>query len=146
MPNANRPLIALLALVGSLACASGRSAPSARVPEDTASRNVDATGKSVEQLFVGKFPGVDVRRADNGGLSIRIRGGNSSFYGGSEPLYIVDGTEVPVGNGGIIFINPNDIQKIEVLKNPADVGVYGVRGANGVIKITTTRPRGSSKP
>ncbi len=79
-------------------------------------------------------------QAANGGLDIRIRGGSSSFVSSDEPLYVVDGTPLPSGTGGIVYLNPYDIQKIEVLKNPADIAVYGLRGANGVIRITTTRP------
>jgi TonB-dependent SusC/RagA subfamily outer membrane receptor len=54
---------------------------------------------------------------------------------------VVDETPLPAGSGGIVYLNPYDIEKIEVLKNPADVGVYGIRGGNGVIRITTKRPR-----
>lgn len=97
-------------------------------------------GKTIERLFTGRFPGVSVTPAANGGLEIRIRGGSNSFMGGEEPLYVVDGTPLPQGTGGIVFLNPYDISKIEVLKNPADIGVYGIRGANGVIRITTTLP------
>ncbi|MDQ3519406.1 MAG: TonB-dependent receptor plug domain-containing protein, partial [Gemmatimonadota bacterium] len=73
-------------------------------------------------------------------LQIRIRGGSNTFYGSDEPLFVVDDTPLPAGSGGIVFLNPNDIQKIEVLKNPADVGLYGIRGGNGVVKITTKKP------
>lgn len=96
----------------------------------------------IENLFAGRFPGVSVTRADGGGLQIRIRGGSNTFYGSDEPLYVVDDTPLPSGSGGIVFLNPYDIQKIEVLKNPADTGLYGIRGANGVIRITTKKPGG----
>jgi TonB-dependent SusC/RagA subfamily outer membrane receptor len=97
-------------------------------------------GKTVENMLATKFPGVTVIRADDGGLHIRIRGGSNSFYGSSEPLYIVDEAPLDVGPKGILYLNPYDIERIEVLKNPEDVGVYGVRGANGVIKITMKKP------
>jgi TonB-dependent SusC/RagA subfamily outer membrane receptor len=100
--------------------------------------NTDA--KSVENLFAGRFPGVTVTAADGGGLQIRIRGGGNTVHGSNEPLYIVDDSPLPPGTGGIVLLNPYDIQKIEVLKNPADIVVYGARGTNGVVKITTTRP------
>ncbi len=106
---------------------------------DTASTAM-AGGKTVERLFAGRFPGVTVSETSGGGLQIRIRGGNNSFLGSNEPLYVLDGTPVPPGTGGIVHLNPYDIEKIEVLKNPADVGIYGVRGGNGVIRITTIRP------
>lgn len=96
-------------------------------------------GKTIENMLATKFPGVTVTRVEDGGLHIRIRGPNS-FYGSSEPLYIVDDAPLDVGPKGILYLNPYDIERIEVLKNPEDVGVYGVRGANGVIKITMKRP------
>lgn len=112
-----------------------------RPARDTSSVAIGG-GKTIERLFTGRFPGVTVTRAANGGLQIRIRGGSNSFLAGEEPLYIVDGTPLPAGTGGIVFLNPYDIEKIEVLKNAADVALYGVRGGNGVIRITTLRPPG----
>ena len=47
---------------------------------------------------------------------------------------------MPEGTGGIVYLNPYDIERIEVLKNPTDVGIYGLRAGNGVIRITTVRP------
>jgi TonB-dependent SusC/RagA subfamily outer membrane receptor len=106
---------------------------------DTASvTNTD--GKSMEDLFAGKFPGVIVQRAGNGGIQVLIRGGANSFYGSDEPLYVVDDTPLAPGSRGILYLNPNDIERIEVLKNPSDVALYGIRGGNGVVKITTKRP------
>ena len=134
---------ALATVAVQLACASGggsRTSPPATPPAGGASSVPDVGAKTVENLFAGRFPGVSVTQADGGGLQIRIRGGSNTFYGSNEPLYLVDDTPLPPGTGGIVLLNPYDIQKIEVLKNPADIGVYGVRGANGVVKITTTRP------
>jgi TonB-dependent SusC/RagA subfamily outer membrane receptor len=134
--------IAIVPLLALLACAAGGSTAAGSAPGRAADGasvgNVD--GKSMEDLFAGRFPGVSVTRADGGGLRIRIRGGSNSFYGGSEPLYVVDGTPLPPGTGGVVFLNPRDIERIEVLKNPADIALYGVRGGNGVIRITTVRP------
>jgi TonB-dependent SusC/RagA subfamily outer membrane receptor len=96
-------------------------------------------GKTIENMLATRFPGVNVTREADGGLHIRIRG-PSSFYGSSEPLYIIDEAPLDVGPKGLLYLNPYDIEKIEVLKNPEDVGVYGLRGANGVIKITMKRP------
>lgn len=141
----------VLASLGAAACASARPKPStAEHPaatqaasahggrgEDTA---VAGAGKTVDQLFAGRFAGVTVRAGRTGGLEIRIRGGVNSFSGSEEPLYVVDGTPLPIGTGEISFLTADDIQKIEVLKNPSDVGLYGVRAGNGVIRITTTRP------
>ena len=88
-------------------------------------------------MLTGRFPGVTVERTNEGALRVRIRGGNNSFYNGEEPLFIVDEVPVPQGTGGILFLDPYDIEKIEVLKNPADVALYGMRGSNGVVKVTT---------
>ena len=71
---------------------------------------------------------------------ILVRGGANTFYGGNEPLYVVDETPLPPGSRGIVYLNPNDIERIEILKNPADLALYGIRGGNGVVKITTKRP------
>ena len=66
------------------------------------------------------------------GMSIRIRG-TSSITGGNDPLYVIDGN---VG-GGIDALNPNDIESVEILKDASATAIYGSRGTNGVILITT---------
>lgn len=91
----------------------------------------------VEELFVGRFPGVQVLNIE-GQLQIRIRGA-SSFNLSTEPLILVDGQQLNPGSGGLIGLNPRDIQKIEVLKDAVSMAEYGARGSNGVIKITTKR-------
>jgi TonB-dependent SusC/RagA subfamily outer membrane receptor len=71
---------------------------------------------------------------------VRI-GGPTSFMLSSEPLYVVDGVPVDAGpNGTLNWLNPLDIASITVLKYGASTAIYGVRGANGVIVITTKRP------
>jgi TonB-dependent starch-binding outer membrane protein SusC len=105
---------------------------------------------SIEQLIQGQVAGVVVSESGEpgGGIAISIRGTNS-ILGGTQPLYVVDGIPIdPLtdaqGNGGsgqqqtsLSFLNPNDIEKIEVLKDAAATAVYGARGANGVVLITT---------
>jgi len=92
---------------------------------------------SLEQLLVGRVAGVTVTPARGGGVSIRISG-PTSFLLSNEPLYVVDGLEVPPGpNGMLAWLNPRDIASIEVLKYGANTALYGVRGANGVIVIKT---------
>jgi TonB-dependent SusC/RagA subfamily outer membrane receptor len=96
---------------------------------------------SMADMIDGRFAGVDVRRLPSGGMSIRIRG-TRSFKGDGEPLFVVDG--VPQhGNatGALSDIEPRDVQSIEVLKDAGSTAVYGARGANGVILITTRRPQ-----
>lgn len=93
---------------------------------------------NAEELFAGRFPGVQVFRV-NGGISVRIRG-QSSFNADNEPLYVVDGMTIQPGPGGaLVGINPQDIEKIEVLKDIGSTAFYGSRGANGVILIKTKR-------
>jgi TonB-dependent SusC/RagA subfamily outer membrane receptor len=134
-----------IALTTVVACAPPRDARARLTPRPSADggttvRDVAGEeGKTLESLFVGRFAGVTVTRA-GGGLQIRIRGGNNSLLASNGPLYVVDGTPLSGGGDGILFLNPHDIERIEILKNPADVALYGFRGTNGVIKITTTRP------
>ena len=95
------------------------------------------TNTRVEELFAGRFPGVQVFQA-SGGLSVRIRGA-TSLRGSNEPLYIVDGFPYTPTSDGLIALNPSDIARIEVLKDAVSMAYYGVRGGNGVVLITTKR-------
>lgn len=80
----------------------------------------------------GRVPGVEVGPSDGGGsASVRIRGA-VSINGSTEPLYIVDGAPVD----DLSYLNPNDVYSVDVLKD-ASSAIYGVRGANGVIIVTT---------
>ncbi|MGB3588171.1 MAG: TonB-dependent receptor [Tunicatimonas sp.] len=88
-----------------------------------------------DQILQGRTPGVNVTNssgAPGGAVSIRIRGANS-INGDNEPLYVVDGFV------GAEFqdVNPADIESIQVLKDASATAVYGSRGANGVVLITT---------
>ena len=113
-------------------CASAGKAGS------TQDQVIQSQGRGMEELFSGRFPGVEVFRAPSGGISIRIRGA-STILGSSEPLYIIDGARVQSGPGGLLFLDPGDIAKIEVLKDIGSTSIYGSEGANGVIIITTKR-------
>jgi len=98
-----------------------------------------AHGRPIEQLLMDRFPGVMVSRTSDGGISVRIRG-VTSLHGSSEPLYVIDGVPLEAAPGGALRgINPHDIASIQVLKDPAETAMYGVRGANGVIVIRTKR-------
>jgi len=101
---------------------------------------------SLNQALQGKVSGVqvNVNSGRPGGRSnVRIRG-FSSINSSNNPLYVVDGVMLPQGNQNqssqaIDFINPNDIVSVEVLKDASSTAIYGARGANGVIMITTRR-------
>ena len=90
------------------------------------------------QMLQGRAAGVSVVSAGNkpgAGVTVQIRG-RRSFNAGNDPLYVIDG--IPI-SGGFNDINPNDIESIEVLKDASSTAIYGSRGANGVILITTKR-------
>ena len=89
----------------------------------------------VDNLLQGMTSGVVVTSpsgAPDAASQVRVRGVGS--INGSDPLYIIDGFAV---SGGIDYLNPNDIERIEVLKDAASGAVYGARAANGVILVTT---------
>ncbi len=106
---------------------------------------------SAEQLIQGKVAGVQVidTGEPGGGMNIRIRGG-TSVGASNEPLFVVDGTPLSVGGGisagrnPLNFLNPDDIESITVLKDASATAIYGSRGANGVVMITTRRGGGST--
>lgn len=96
----------------------------------------DTPVSSVDQMMQGKLSGVNVM-PDNmpgGGVAVRIRG--FSTIRNNDPLYIIDG--VPV-EGGINFLNPNDIESMQVLKDASSASIYGARAANGVVIISTKK-------
>lgn len=116
----------------------------------------EGASTSVDQMLLGKSAGVNVVQSSGepgGGFSVNIRGA-SSINGGVSPLYVIDGVPIdnsrPVSQGSIVgfsdnrsprnpmsSINPSDIESIEILKDASATAIYGSRGANGVILITT---------
>ncbi|WP_377489504.1 SusC/RagA family TonB-linked outer membrane protein [Pontibacter toksunensis] len=111
----------------------------------------------VDQALVGQMAGVRVQQTSGvpgRGFSIQVRG-SGSITAGTEPLYVVDGFPLDVvsqGSAGgfgqgnpLDNINPNDIESIQVLKDASAAAIYGSRGANGVVIITTKAGK-SGKP
>lgn len=93
---------------------------------------------NVLQALSGRAPGVQVVQntgAPGGSVSVRIRGTNS-IQGSNEPLYVVDGFPY---SGNPTLLNNADIQSIEILKDASATAIYGSRGANGVVLITTKK-------
>jgi TonB-dependent SusC/RagA subfamily outer membrane receptor len=142
------PALAALSVLAACAGGAGGAAPSPsptprspsaeqRARTATAEDWAGTPASRLEELFVGRFPGVRVVAAP-GGIQVRIRG-QSSINGPNTPLYIVDGMPYDATNG-LLSINPHDVAKIEVLKDIGSTAYYGVRGANGVVVITTKRP------
>jgi len=101
---------------------------------------------NIAQGLQARVSGIQITQnnaAPGGNISVRIRGTNS-INGSSEPLYIIDG--IQISNEGSVTdpsplstINPNDIESVEILKDASATAIYGARGANGVILITTKR-------
>ncbi|HKI45231.1 MAG TPA: TonB-dependent receptor [Balneolales bacterium] len=93
----------------------------------------------IDEALVGQMAGVQVRQVSGqpgAALQIQVRG-EASINASNQPLYVVDG--VPVDN--ITNLNPNDIASLEVLKDAASTAIYGSRGSNGVVIITTKQGR-----
>lgn len=110
----------------------------AAVSRASSEKMMASSPRTVSDMLVGRFPGVEVRQLSNGGTSIRIRG-SRSFKGSSEPLLVLDGMPQHNGSQTLQDLDPHDIKSIEVLKDAAAASVYGSRGANGVILIATKR-------
>jgi TonB-linked SusC/RagA family outer membrane protein len=90
------------------------------------------------QAMQGKAAGVDVASNNRPGelAEIRVRG-NRSLLADNDPLYVIDG--IPMTAGSMADVNPNDIESMEVLKDASATAIYGSRGANGVVLITTKK-------
>ena len=154
--------LVLLSATITTACASARNAPrppavdpanEVRVGYDTQDRSEltgsvgsvtaeDVAGQKimrVEDMIEGRFAGVHVVRLRNGGISLRIRG-VATLIGSSEPLFVIDGMPMHGAPGSALTgINPSDIARIDILKDAGATAIYGSRGANGVVLITTKR-------
>lgn len=126
-----------------------------RLTEDQMNKSV---ATSPTEMMQGRVPGVNISQNSGepgAGMSVRVRGTNS-IRSGQEPLYVVDG--VPLDNSDltpdgaapaginqaanknpISFLNPEDIESIDILKDASSTAIYGARGANGVIIITTKK-------
>lgn len=115
---------------------------------------------SAEMLIQGKAAGITITPTNGepgGGVSVRVRGG-TSISSSNEPLYVIDGMPIQSANtlpggtgetGGsqrnpLSRLNPNDIESITVLKDASATAIYGARGANGVVLITTKKGKGGS--
>ncbi|HEX8022569.1 SusC/RagA family TonB-linked outer membrane protein, partial [Mucilaginibacter sp.] len=109
----------------------------------------NATG--TQDAMQGRIAGVDIKRGSGkpgSDFSVEIRGANS-ITGNTQPLYVIDGVPVAV-NGSpsnpVNDINPADIERIDILKDASSTAIYGSRGANGVVLVTTKRgSKGSSR-
>jgi TonB-dependent SusC/RagA subfamily outer membrane receptor len=146
--HAVRALV-ILTTVASAACAPPKNRPATSVlpnPRATstssdASLTVDQSRHvytSMEELIEARAPGVQVIR-QNGSFALRIRG-LSSPVGNLDPLIVIDGhpSDLP-GTRALDALSPNDVVKIEVLKDAASTSFYGSRGGSGVILVKTKK-------
>ncbi len=111
--------------------------------------------QSFDRALQGRAAGVQILSSNGtpgGAVQVRIRG-TGSISAGNEPLYIVDGVQLNNRNdgGGVVntnplaFLNPNDIESIDVLKDAATAAIYGAQAANGVVLVTTKKGKAGAK-
>lgn len=122
-------------LTGAVSSISGDDVAVPAAPTLTVSNALQGRAAGVHVLTASGLPGA--------GASVRVRGTNS-ITANSEPLYVVDGVPVVQGTAStdptqnpLVTINPNDIASVEILKDASATAIYGARGANGVILVTT---------
>lgn len=126
---------------------------------------MQAIPNNISQGLQGRMAGVLVQKNDGapgGGVNIQVRGANS-FSSNTQPLYVIDGIPFTSGGGArngiagggsdetqqnlnpLSFLNPQDIESVEVLKDASATAIYGSRGANGVVLITTKKGNSEGK-
>lgn len=160
-------LIFALAAATTIGCGKGAPDPEAPAPEDRAATRdgaaepqelgavstyvpTDAEGRVARlgDMLMGRVPGLEVTRRSDGRYSLRIRGPRTLRGSGSneEPLLVVDGTPVPDGSttAALNAIAPRDVASVRVLRDASSTSIYGMRGANGVVVITTKK--GTRRP
>ena len=156
----SRGMLGVSALVIAAGCAS---APSQQQPNGSGI----ASSSTRNDDLLSRSSGVLIQTTANGGISVTLLAGPNSFgatsfqpvgstdrnpkpvenvpLGMSEPLFLLNGMPYTPGPGGVLIgIHPDDIESIKALKDPADLSLYGMRGANGVIVITMKGAKGDS--
>ncbi|GAC1480030.1 MAG: hypothetical protein NVS1B4_25030 [Gemmatimonadaceae bacterium] len=109
---------------------------SVELPQDQAAHYT-----RVEEMLLGRVAGLEVLRRADGAYSLRLRG-NSSILGGTEPLLVMDGMPINLAaSDALAGLSPRDVVRIDVLKDAGATAIFGSRGANGVVVITTRRTR-----
>jgi TonB-dependent SusC/RagA subfamily outer membrane receptor len=125
---------------GGTSTASTASAPAAQGTTVTSDNIHPAPNEPIEKVLQGRISGVVVGTAPDGGLSVQIRG--QHYREQDAPLYVLDGMAITPGpNGSLTGLSAYDIESIKVLKDPADLAMYGSRAANGVILIKTKQAK-----
>jgi TonB-dependent SusC/RagA subfamily outer membrane receptor len=133
--------VALLALLAAGCARAGTAGEGRRGSVVTAADIEAAPGDPLEVIVARRVPGVTLARAADGTLALYIRGG-SSVNSANEPLYVLDGVPMAHAPGGTLSsLNRHEVASIEVLKDAASTAMYGLRGVNGVIVVTSKRTR-----
>jgi TonB-dependent SusC/RagA subfamily outer membrane receptor len=148
-PSLSRSIVALGLVVGAASGCAHHGATRRPEPEPTTAKQknvvtsetiANSAGEPIEKILADRVAGVRLGRAPDGSLTVQIRGA-SSLNSDAQPLYVIDGVPISPGPGGaLVGINPYDIQSIEVLKDAANITMYGSRAANGVILIKMKKP------
>lgn len=146
-PASARAAVTLLVLLGfSAGCSYGNShGVPAATPQRSPSEEPSSVEDPIARLMQAKTPGLSITRTQSGSIAVQVVQGQTSFYGSSEPLFLVDDVPYRPGAGGeLIGINPYDIDSITLLRRPEEISMYGVRGANGVVVIKMKKAGKSS--
>lgn len=140
LPRAALSVCVLIGLAAGCASSKRSTRPEPEGKGTITAEDIERSGGDPVKALQAKSPGVLISHTPNGGISVQIRG-PSSFSGSSQPLVVIDDVPIQPGAGGVLSgVNPYDIESIKVLKDPADTGIYGMQGANGVIVITMKKP------
>jgi TonB-dependent SusC/RagA subfamily outer membrane receptor len=143
LPRAALSVCVLIAFAAG--CASGKrtSRPEPDQPSNEGKMtqlDIDRSAGDPVKALQAKAPSLLISRSPDGDLAVQIRG-VSSFSSGNEPLIVIDDVPITAGPGGALRgVNAYDIESIKVLKDPSETGIYGMRGANGVIVIKMKKP------
>lgn len=139
-PDVMRVALLLVALCVA-GCGSGNATREASDPNVVEGEDVERRQlQRIEDMLRGQVAGVQVEER-NGSLVIRIRGSETFGLSSADPLFVVDGIPIQTVTGGALDgLSPYDVETIRVLKNVSETALYGARGSNGVILITTVRP------
>jgi TonB-dependent SusC/RagA subfamily outer membrane receptor len=136
-PSFSRAALCTSALIALAGCAGTRQEPAGELATAADTAKIEPADK----IFQTSVPGLSVTRTSDGRIAVQLIQGPTSFYSSNTPLYLIDEVPIQPGPGGVLVgVNPHDIESIKVLKDPADTAIYGIRGANGVILISTKKP------
>ncbi|HPG08872.1 MAG TPA: TonB-dependent receptor plug domain-containing protein [Saprospiraceae bacterium] len=117
-----------------MSCKALKNMPEAEAAPEQVSLAVEPGNSIPLDVQLQKVPGITVQ-GEGANARIRVRG-SASFLGDSEPLFVVNGVPVYGGFRDVFsMVNTAQLKSINVLRNPSDTGIYGTRGANGVVEI-----------